>query len=94
MGENEIFRYYPRDVNEISILYQGEYEREGNFISAVVLRPRRIRRMVDEMGLVVSIYYLKSVKNGDKYVSYYSEKNVGVANTNLTDDYVVRGDDG
>lgn len=95
LASNEIFRYYPHDVTEINILHKGDYTlRENGIISAIVLRPRRIRRYEDDFGLISPVYYLYSRECGTSFISYYSLKNVGIANTNLTQDFVIRGDDG
>jgi len=93
-NQSEAFMYYPDDPGRSSILLQGKYREEKDFIVAIVVRPRQIRRYVDPQGIINSIYYLYSKQIGDKCEAYYSKVNVGVPNVVTGEDYVVKGDYG
>lgn len=90
--QDEVFRYYPYDLDNPMILLRGNYREEDDLVIAYVLRPKQIRKYVDEYGVVKPIFFLFSKMVGGKLESYYSTKNVGVASVVHLEDYVIKDD--
>lgn len=88
--DNEIFKYYPNDLDNMYLLDRGKYHVDKEYVVAVIPNPRRIRKYVSPEGLIVPLYYVYSKECKGVVTSFFSEKNLGLSPIEGMDTFVIK----